>query len=124
MADGALSQQELTDCIQKALVQAGTVEHLLMADDQIRPARIGPSLAKFFGVSYEPFNAGRIRSEMLHGLLKRNFIEQQSWIPIEETPEDLVIMCVDPKAVRGSRFPASVPAQEQIRLQRQHTNRI
>ena len=108
----------------KSACTAEKVEYLLTADQQIRPARIGPSLAKFFGVSYEPFNAGRIRSEMLHGLLKRNFIEQQSWIPIEETPEDLVIMCVDPEAVRGSRFPASVPAQEQICLLRDYPNRI
>ena len=40
---------------------------------------------------------------MLHGLIKREFIEQQSWILLEETPEGLVIMCVDPEAVRGSR---------------------
>ena len=40
---------------------------------------------------------------MLHGLLKREFIEQQSWIPLEETPEGLVIMGVDPDVVRGSR---------------------
>ena len=103
VADGVLSQQELTDCIQKARELAVTVEHLLMSDHQIRPAQIGPSVAKFFGVSYEPFNAGRIRSEMLHGPLKREFIEQQGWIPLEETPEGLVIMCVDPEAVRGSR---------------------
>ncbi len=103
VADGVLSQQELTNCIQKAREEAVTVEHLLMGDHQIRPAQIGPSLAKFFGVSYEPFNAGRIRSEMLHGLLKREFIEQQGWMPLEETPEGLVIMCVDPEAVRGSR---------------------
>ena len=103
VADGVLSQQQLTDCIQKAREQAATVEHLLMSDHQIRPAQIGPSLAKFFGVFYEPFNAGRIRSEMLHGPLKREFIEQQGWIPLEETPEGLVIMCVDPEAVRGSR---------------------
>ena len=103
VANGVLSQQELTDCIQKAREQAETVEHLLMADHQIRPAQIGLSLAKFFNVSYQSFNAGRIRSEMLHGLLKREFIEQQSWIPLEETPEGLVIMCVDPEAVRGSR---------------------
>ena len=86
VADGVLSQQELTDCIQKAREQAQTVEHLLMADHQIRLAQIGPSVAKFFGVSYEPFNAERIRSEMLCGLLKREFIEQQSWILLEETP--------------------------------------
>ena len=103
VADGVLSQNELTTCIQKAREQAETVEHLLMADHQIRPAQIGPSLAKFFGVSYESFNAGRIRSEMLHGPLKREFIEQQGWIPLEETPDGLVIMCVDPEAVRGSR---------------------
>ena len=103
VADGVLSQQELTDCIQKARDQAERVEYLLMADHQIRPAQIGRSVAKFFAVSYEPFNAGRIRSEMLHGLLKREFIEQQRWIPLEETPEGLVIMCVDPEAVRGSR---------------------
>jgi hypothetical protein len=41
------------------------VEHTLRASFRIRPAQIGPSLARFFGVSYEPFYAGRIRSEML-----------------------------------------------------------
>ena len=103
VADGVVSQDELSNCIQKAREQAETVEHLLMADHQIRPSKIGLSLAKFFGVSYEPFNSGRIRSEMLHGSLKREFIEQQGWIPLEETTEGLVIMCVDPEAVRGSR---------------------
>ena len=50
---------------------------------------------------------------MLYGLLKREFIEQQRWIPQEETHDDLVIMGVDPEAVRGSRaapivFPRNV----------------
>ena len=103
VADGVLIQQELMNCIQKALEQGQTVGHLLMADWQIRPAQIGLSVAKFFGVSYEPFNAGRIRSEMLYGLLKREFVKQQRWIPLEETPEGLVIMCVYPEAVSGSR---------------------
>ena len=103
VADGVLSQDELSGCVRKAREEAVTVEHLLMADHHIRPAQIGPSLAKFFGVSYEPFNSGRIRSEMLHGLLKREFIVEQGWIPLEETPDGLVIMCVDPEAVRGAR---------------------
>ena len=103
VTDGVLTADELARCIFNAREKAETVEHLLMADHSIRPAQIGPSLAKFFGVAYEPFNAGRIRSEMLHGPLKRDFIEQQGWIPLEETPEGLVIMCVDPEAVRGAR---------------------
>ncbi|MES2280326.1 MAG: ATPase, T2SS/T4P/T4SS family [Pseudomonadota bacterium] len=101
--EGVMSQEELSNCIQKARDEARSVEHLLMADFHIRPAQIGPSLAKFFGVPYEAFNAGRIRSEMLHGPLKREFIEQQGWIPLEEAPEGLLIMCVDPEAVRGAR---------------------
>jgi type II secretory ATPase GspE/PulE/Tfp pilus assembly ATPase PilB-like protein len=104
VADGVLTVDELQQCIQKAREDAKPVEHVLMADYQIRPSQIGPSLAKFFGVSYEPFNAGRIRSEQLQGPLKRDFVEEQGWIPLEESPDGLVVMCVDPEAVRGSRM--------------------
>jgi len=104
VSDGVLTSDELQQCIQKAREEAKSVEHLLMSDYQIRPAQIGPSLSKFFGVPYEPFNSGRIRSEMLHGPLKREFVVEQGWIPVEESPEGLVIMCVDPEAVRGSRI--------------------
>ena len=103
VAEGVLSSNELSLCIQKARDDAQSVEHLLMADYRIQPAQIGPALAKFFGVPYERFNAGRIRSELLHGSLKREFIGQQGWIPLEETPEGLLIMCLDPEAVRGAR---------------------
>lgn len=112
VADGVLTADELQKCIQTAREEAKSVEHTLMAQYQIRPSQIGPSLSKFFGVPYEPFNSGRIRSEMLHGPLKRDFLEEQQWIPLEESPEGLVIMCVDPEAVRGSRVvPQVFPRQ-------------
>ncbi len=104
LADGVLTEGELEQCIQDARHEGLSVEHVLMANYKIKPVQMGPSLAKFFRVPYEPFNAGRIRSEMLHGLLKREFIEEQGWIPLEESPEGLVIMCTDPEAVRGSRI--------------------
>jgi type II secretory ATPase GspE/PulE/Tfp pilus assembly ATPase PilB-like protein len=103
VADGLLTSIQLQDCVQEARNEGQPVEHLLMSKHQLTPAQIGPSLAKFFGVPYEPFNAGRIRSEMLHGPLKRDFAEGQGWIPLEESPEGLVIMCVDPEATRGAR---------------------
>jgi type II secretory ATPase GspE/PulE/Tfp pilus assembly ATPase PilB-like protein len=104
VADGVLTADELQQCIQSAREEAKPVEHMLMARFQIRPAQIGPSLSKFFGMPYEPFNSGRIRSEMLHGPLKREFLVEQGWIPLEESPEGLVVMCMDPEAVRGSRI--------------------
>jgi type II secretory ATPase GspE/PulE/Tfp pilus assembly ATPase PilB-like protein len=103
VADGLLTNEELNQCIQDARAEGKSVEHLLMAQYKIRPLQIGPSIAKFFGVPYEAFNTARIRSEMLHGALKRDFIEEQGWIPLEESPDGLVIMCTDPEAVRGSR---------------------
>ena len=103
VASASMTDEELQRCVQTAREQSQSVEHLLMAEYNLRPAQIGPSLARFFGVPYEPFSTGRIRSEMLHGPLKRDFIQQQGWIPLEDSPDGLVVMCVDPEAVRGSR---------------------
>jgi type II secretory ATPase GspE/PulE/Tfp pilus assembly ATPase PilB-like protein len=104
VAEGVMTGDELRQCIQQAREEGKPVEHTLMAHFRIRPSQIGPSLAKFFGVPYEPFNAGRIRSEALQGPLKREFVQEQGWIPLEESPEGLVVMCTDPEAVRGSRI--------------------
>jgi type II secretory ATPase GspE/PulE/Tfp pilus assembly ATPase PilB-like protein len=108
LADGVMTPDELTLCVQKAREEARPVEHMLMASFQIRPAQIGPSLARFFGVAYEPFSTGRIRSEALHGALKRDFLQEQGWIPLEESPEGLVVMCIDPEATRSSRIAPQV----------------
>lgn len=104
IADGVITEDELKKAVQKARESAEPVEQVLMAEFSIRPAQIGPSLAKFFGVPYEPFNSSRIRVEMLQGALKREFVQEQGWIPLEETPEGLLLMCLDPEAVRNSRI--------------------
>ena len=104
VADGVITSQELAQSVQMAREQAKPVEHILMTEHKIRSAQIGASLAKFFGVAYEPFGAGRIRSEMLHSALKLDFIHQQGWVPLEETNEGLVVACLDPEATRGSRI--------------------
>jgi type II secretory ATPase GspE/PulE/Tfp pilus assembly ATPase PilB-like protein len=103
VADGVMTVDELQQSIEEARNDGLPIEQVLMAHYKVRPAQIGPSLAKFFGAPYEPFSASRIRSEMLHGALKREFVEGQGWVPLEESPEGMVIMCVDPEAVRNSR---------------------
>src|SRR5450830_743727 len=64
VADGVMSAHELELCLQEARNNGQSVEHVLMTHYKVRPSQIGPSLAKFFGVPYEPFSSGRIRSEM------------------------------------------------------------
>ncbi|MEI7535859.1 MAG: ATPase, T2SS/T4P/T4SS family [Comamonadaceae bacterium] len=103
VSDGIMTSDELTQCLQAARNEGQPVEQMLIEHYKVQPAQIGPSLAKFFGVPYEALNATRIRSEALHGSLKREFLEEQGWIPLEESPEGLVIMCTDPEAVRNAR---------------------
>jgi type II secretory ATPase GspE/PulE/Tfp pilus assembly ATPase PilB-like protein len=103
VSDGFLTPDELNRCFQSAREKALSVEDTLILDFRIRPAQIGASLAKFFGVVYEPLNPNRIRSELLHGALKREFAQGQGWVPLEDTPEGLIVMCLDPEATRGSR---------------------
>jgi type II secretory ATPase GspE/PulE/Tfp pilus assembly ATPase PilB-like protein len=104
VADGVLTHEELQAAVQKAREDARPVEQVLVEDYSIRPAQIGPSLAKFFGVPYEASNPGRLRVEALQGVLKPEFVLEQGWIPLEEGPEGLVLMCLDPEAVRNSRI--------------------
>ena len=104
VADGVMTAEELAQCVQVARSEGKLVEQVLMANFKVRPAQMGPSLSKFFGVPYEPLSPSRIRSEALHGQLKREFLQAQGWIPLEEAPEGLVIMCVDPEAVSTSRI--------------------
>lgn len=103
VADGVLTHDELQQAVQKAREDSVTVEQVLMEELSIKPAQIGPSLSKFFGVPYEPSNPGRIRVEVLQGTLKPEFVMEQGWIPLEEGPDGLVVMCLDPEAVRNSR---------------------
>ncbi|MDZ7938409.1 MAG: ATPase, T2SS/T4P/T4SS family [Rhodoferax sp.] len=103
VAAGVMTDVELRQSIEEARAEGHSIEATLLAQFNLKPAVVGDALSQFFGVPYEPFNAGRIRSEMLHGALKREFIVEQGWIPLEESPEGLVIMCLDPEAVKGSR---------------------
>ncbi len=104
IAEGVLTQEELQRAVLKAREDSVSVEHVLMDEFSIKPAQIGPSLSKFFGVPYEPSNPGRIRVEALQGSLKPEFVMEQGWIPLEEGPDGLVLMCLDPEAVRNSRI--------------------
>jgi type II secretory ATPase GspE/PulE/Tfp pilus assembly ATPase PilB-like protein len=104
LAAGVLTADELSAAVHKAREEAKPLEHVLMSDYQLRPAQIGPSLSRFFGVPYEPFNPGRIRVEALQGPLKREFLIEQGWVPLEDGPEGLVVMCTDPEAVRNSKI--------------------
>ena len=101
---GVLTAEALEQIWQMARTGGQPVEQVMITQFQVAAAQIGQSLARYFDVPYEPFQANRLRVESLHGMLKRDFVDKQGWIPLEESADGLMVMCTDPEMVRSSRI--------------------
>ena len=99
---GAITKMALQDALAKRGDKDGTIEQLLIDEYQVTPAQIGQALALFFGTTYEPYSKARFNTDKLHGALKRDFLSEQGWIPLEESFEGLLVMCVNPENVRST----------------------
>jgi type II secretory ATPase GspE/PulE/Tfp pilus assembly ATPase PilB-like protein len=99
---GVISAPVLQECMSKRGDQDGTIEQLLIDEHQVTPAQIGQVLALFFGVTYEPYSKTRFNNQKLHGALKRDFLVEQGWLPLEESFEGLLVMCLNPEHVRNT----------------------
>jgi type II secretory ATPase GspE/PulE/Tfp pilus assembly ATPase PilB-like protein len=99
---GAMTKAALQDCLAKRGDRDGTIEQLMIDEYQVTPAQIGQALALFFGVSYEPYSKARFHTDKLHGMLKRDFLSEQGWIPLEESFDGLVVMCLNPENARST----------------------
>lgn len=102
VVDGRLSFQELEEVVRSAREQNHSVESVLLGNYGLPLAELGESAARFFGVPYEPYRTDRIKQTDLLRNLKRDFVEQSQWLPLEEGPEGVVIMAVDPEATRSA----------------------
>lgn len=101
---GALGAAALEESLLQARAQSESVEKILVETHRVPLHLIGAALAQFFDVPYVPFDKQRIRNEGLHGVLKRDFVLARRWLPIEDTSEGLLIMSLDPEAIRSARW--------------------
>ena len=115
VADVVISAQELELAARSARKKNIDVEEALITEFQVKVPAIGTALSKYFGVPYEPYKVERIKPMDLLKNLKRDYVEQNQWLPTEETSEGLIVLCTDPEQVKSSRivnnvFPRSKPA--------------
>jgi len=103
VTEAVLSAAELEVATRSARRKGDDIEQILMEEFQVKLPALGSALAKFFGVPYEPYKADRIKPADLLRNLKREYVEQNNWVPIEEGPEGIVILSTDPEAVRSAR---------------------
>jgi len=99
-----LTQDQLGDAVRSARELGQSVEQVLQQAHGITLADIGQALSRFFGAPCVGFAPNRLRVEALHGPLKREFVIGQRWLPLEDGPEGLAVMCLDPEATRSARM--------------------
>jgi len=108
ISDAVLSAGEFELASRQARKKAMDVEQVLTEEFQVKIPAIGAALSKFFGVPYEPFKSDRVKPMELLRNLKREYVEQNQWLPIDDTKEGLVVLCLDPERIRSSRIAANV----------------
>src|SRR5215471_12051373 len=108
VSDAVISAAEFELAARSARKKAVDVEEVLAQEFQVKQPAIGAALAKFFGVPYEPFKPDRIKPMDLLKNLKREYVESNQWVPIEEAKEGLVILCMDPERIKSSRIVQNV----------------
>jgi type II secretory ATPase GspE/PulE/Tfp pilus assembly ATPase PilB-like protein len=108
IADAVLSAGEFELASRQARKKAMDIEQVLTEEFQVKVPAIGAALSKFFGVPYESFKSDRVKPLELLKNLKREYVEANQWLPIDETKDGLVVMCLDPERIRSSRIASNV----------------
>jgi type II secretory ATPase GspE/PulE/Tfp pilus assembly ATPase PilB-like protein len=108
ITDAVLSAGEFELASRQARKKAVDVEQVLAEEFQVKVPAIGAALSKFFGVPYEPYRTDRVKPMDLLKNLKREYVESNQWLPIDDSKEGLVVLCLDPERIRSSRIASNV----------------
>jgi len=106
--DGIIQSGELELATKAARRKNKSVEDILIDEFQVKTPAIGAALAKFFGVEYEPHKGDRVKPIDLLKNLKREYCDQNQWIPLEDSKQGILVMAMDPERVRNSRMVENV----------------
>lgn len=114
ISDAVLSAGEFELASRQARKKAIDIEAVLTDEFQVKLPAIGSALSKFFGVPYEPFKPDRVKPMDLLKNLKREYVEANQWVPIDDGKEGLVVLCLDPERIRNSRIASNVFPKSKI----------
>jgi type II secretory ATPase GspE/PulE/Tfp pilus assembly ATPase PilB-like protein len=108
ISDAVLSAGEFELASRQARKKAIDIEAVLTDEFQVKIPAIGAALSKFFGVPYEAFKPDRVKPMDLLKNLKREYVESNQWLPIDEAKEGLSVLCLDPERIKSSRIASNV----------------
>jgi len=104
IVNAAISTSEFELATRRARETGRDLEEVLIDEFGIGVMQIGEALASFFDVKYEGYRADRIRPMDLLKNLRREFVESNSWVPIDDGNEGLVVLTLDPERIKALRI--------------------
>ena len=108
ISDAVLSAGEFELASRQARKKSVDIESVLADEFQVKLPAIGQALSRFFGVPYEPYKSDRIKPMDLLKNLKREYVDANEWLPIDDSKEGLIVICLDPERIRSSRIASNV----------------
>jgi len=104
VTDAVLAGPELELAVRSARKKDMRVEDVLLDEFSVKLPAIGASLARFYHVPYEPYKGDRVKPIDLLKNLKRQYIEESGWLPLDENKDGLHVMTVDPERIMQTRI--------------------
>ena len=104
VTEAIISADELDLAQRSARRKNADIEDVLIKEFQVGRGAIGNALSRFCGVPYEPYRPERIKPMDLLKNLKRDYVEANQWLPIEENQNGVIVISPDPERIKGSRI--------------------
>jgi type II secretory ATPase GspE/PulE/Tfp pilus assembly ATPase PilB-like protein len=114
VTDAVLSAQELELATRAARKKDIDIEDVLIDEFEIKLLAIGAALEKFFNVPYAPFKPDRVKPVELLRNLKRQYVDEAGWLPLEDGKDGMLVVALDPERVAQTHivnqiFPKAKP---------------
>src|SRR5271170_2139827 len=114
VTNAVLSAEELELATRSARRKNIDIETVLSDEFQVKMGAIGEALAAYFQVPYEPFKTDRVKPIDLLKNLSREFAESNSWVPIDDTKDGIIVLTPDPEKIKGSRVVNNVYPKSKV----------
>ncbi|MGV8711133.1 MAG: ATPase, T2SS/T4P/T4SS family, partial [Nitrosomonas sp.] len=114
VGQAAVSAAELELAVRSAKKKGCDLEEVLMDDLRIEASQIGKALSGFYGCPYEPFKKDRIKPMELLKHLKKDYVESNVWLPIDETRDGIIVLTLDPERIKSQRVASTIFPKHKI----------
>ncbi len=115
LVNGAVISAEELELAQRSARRKNLdIETVLIDEFKVKLSTLGDALSAYFSVPYEPFRQDRIKPPDLLKNMNRAFCVANQWVPLEDSKEGIIVMCLDPEKTRASRMVSNVYPKSRV----------